>query len=129
MSHRSSTDTKRAPTEAAMLSLEEALPLLAGVLVAHGEDAGAPVGRISPRAAALTKLEPLEAAEQAIALVHAVFQRCRPSGALTAAAKRVGNAALRVKRAVALEAAGRQRIALREARPAASRPASRRRAA
>jgi len=74
-----------------------------------------------PSLLALLALAPLEAAEQAILLVHAVFHRCRNSSALTAAAKRVGNAALGVKRAVALEAARRDRIALREARPEPAR--------
>jgi hypothetical protein len=48
-------------------------------------------------------------------LVRGALHRIRGKGALTAAAKRVGNAALGVKRALAVEAARRERIALREA--------------
>ncbi len=113
MTHRASPD---APVQAAMLKLEQALPLLALALVAHGEPASAPFARLSPFAdLAGPPKSPGEMAEEAIMLVHAVFFHLRASSALTAAAKRVGNAALGVKRALAIQAARRDRIALREA--------------
>jgi hypothetical protein len=99
-----------------MLALAGALTPLAGVLVALGEPAEAPLARFTTLTAdKVGSLAPAEAAEQGVALVHAVLQAFRGKGAVTQVAKRVGNAALGIKRALATDAARRERIALREA--------------
>jgi hypothetical protein len=115
---RHPSDVSSPARRTAWRKLQPALEHLAATLVAHHEDARAPFARLgAPPVAALMGLPPPEAAEQAIALVRAVFHLRLPSASLTHAAKQVGNAALGVKRALAHEAARRARIALREARP------------
>lgn len=97
---------------AAMSKLGPALAELSDTLVALGEPARRPFARLgAPPLDVLVALEPGAAAEAAIALVRASFHLGHCSGALTNAAKRVGNAALGVKRALAVEAARRARIA------------------
>jgi hypothetical protein len=75
-----------------------------------------------PPLAALSAADAATAAAWAITLVHGVFAMVKPGRTLIAVAKRVGNAALGVRRALALEAARQGRIALREARPVGKKP-------
>ena len=95
--------------------LQPALDVLAGVLAARGEPVNAPFARFMVPPLVEPSLDPASAAEWAIALVHAVFHAGPRSGALTAATKAVGTAALGVKRALAKEASRRAGIARREA--------------
>jgi hypothetical protein len=109
--------------EAALIKLQPELASLAGALAAHGEPADAPFERFGvPSPAALSGGDAATVAAWAITLVHGVFAMVKPGRNLIATAKRVGNAALNVRRALTHEAARRDRIALREARPVGKKP-------
>jgi hypothetical protein len=93
------------------------VPALAGLsieLMAQGQP--------PPPIRAVLELPRGDAADATIALVRAVFRLRIYSGALTLAAKRAGNAARGVRRALAYEDARRARVALAEMRPAVRFP-------
>jgi hypothetical protein len=90
--------------DAAWSRLAPALAALAIELTAHDQP--------PPSVRSILALPYAEAAEKTIALVRTVFQLRISSGALTQAAKRAGNAARGVRRALAYDEARRVRQAL-----------------
>jgi hypothetical protein len=86
--------------------LNRKLEVLALVVASCGRPEGEPFADLmAPSREALARLAPEEAGEWGLALVRAIFRQRHVPGAVTAAAKAVGNAARQLKHMAAREAA------------------------